>query len=82
MNKVDKNKWIELPHGATITPIFPPVIENTDSPYQTDTREISDELAFKVCELLGLDPDKINALTIEAGTFTHGIQLIVRSVKK
>jgi len=62
-----------FPAGTTIEPIYTPFFDGSEiieSPYEIVQSIIAPEMAYKICELLGLDPNKVNAITLEAsGTF-------------
>jgi hypothetical protein len=43
---------------------------------------LDDDITFKICDLLGLDPYKVNAITIEAEGMFQGKKHNVLTVKR
>ena len=44
-----------------------PIYEDeSEAHFTTEVVQLSGDTAFKICELLGLDPNKVNAILIEA----------------
>lgn len=76
------SNWNDLQKGDWISPteFYPEVIE---SPYEIVQTLIEFDLCAKVCELLGLDPDKTNAITIDADGRLNGASVgCVLTVKR
>jgi hypothetical protein len=71
------NSLILVDYGDEIVPSY----------YETISTPLDTEIAVKICELLDLDPNEINALTIECDGSINGKRiydtvLTVKRVKK
>ncbi len=51
-------------------------MEDELSLYETIQRPLSDEEAFKVCEILGLDPNRVHKLVLDSALLQSELTII------